>query len=157
MTLKMVTTCTVHWDLAWLGWAYFSINCKGPGTKGLASICLWFLVLNLHKKAQGIAELPRAVLIPARSYWYTQKTFLGPPQRGFGDINPHTKTKSKTPKLNLFRLTIQEPIFLCPMQNPKAVTKDISGLPVDRQMGFGPPSYFTGISISTPIVSALKN
>jgi hypothetical protein len=35
-------------------------------------------LLNLHKKVQGIAKGPRAVLIRARSY--TQKTFLGPPR-----------------------------------------------------------------------------
>ena len=52
-------------------------KCAGPGTKGFASICLCFFVLNLHKKYQGIVESARAVLTYARSY--TQKTFFGPP------------------------------------------------------------------------------
>jgi hypothetical protein len=36
------------------------------------------LILNLHKKAQGTAKGPRAVLIHARSY--AQKICFGPPR-----------------------------------------------------------------------------
>jgi hypothetical protein len=81
---------------------HLRLKCAGPDTKGFASICLRFFVLSLCKKCQGIVEDARAVLTHARSY--TQKTFFGPPSEAL-------VTKSKTPKINFYRLTIQEPIF----------------------------------------------
>jgi hypothetical protein len=74
---------------AGLGLFFHKIARTGPGTKGFASICLYFFVLNLHKKCQGIAKDARAVLTYARSC--TQKVCFGP-QGGFGGATPYTKT-----------------------------------------------------------------
>jgi hypothetical protein len=63
--------------VAGLGLCGFPKRCAGPGTKGFASTCLCFLVLNLQKQVQGIAKGPRTVFTSTRSY--AQKKFFEPP------------------------------------------------------------------------------
>jgi hypothetical protein len=104
----------------WLGWAYFSIKCPRPGTKGFTSMCLWFFVLNLHKKCQGIAKDARAVLTHARSY--TQETFFGPPSGTLVVPPSILKPSPKHQNLTSVGERPRSPFFLCPIQNLKAVT-----------------------------------
>ena len=87
----LTTYITVLYCHGWVGLT-FPKKCAGPGTKGLASICPCFFVLNLHKKVQGIAKGFRAVLTYARSY--AQKALLGPPVRHWR-YHPYTKTCQK--------------------------------------------------------------
>jgi hypothetical protein len=67
---------------------------------------------------QGIAKSARAVLTYARSY--VQKTFFEPPV-GLLRYRSLYKNLVKTQELSSSRLRIQESIFLCPIQNLKAV------------------------------------
>jgi hypothetical protein len=69
-------------EYGWVGLIYPN-KCTGPGTKGFASICLSFFVLNLHKMAQGSFDL-RPELHAKNIFWA--------PQRGFGNAVLYTKT-----------------------------------------------------------------
>jgi hypothetical protein len=82
--------------MAGLGLFFHKRKGPFPGTKGFASICPCFFVLNLHKKCQGATR---------------KKRFFGPPSEALVVPPPTQKPSQKTPKPNFCRLTIQEPVF----------------------------------------------